>query len=372
MVANGTTPARRSWGAATDTRLASMLDDAERHDMLCLPRGASDRNALKRRAHKGLLLEPRTGMFVRPAYWNTLKPPAKALHIMRAVSVKHPNWTFCGPSAAAAYGLPVTWRYLDVIHVAGTNRSSRRQSGDIVFHVVTGDAPVMTAGIPATSFWRTVFDCLLVMEPADALAVADAALRLSDSTRERLLEHLRHWRKGHVHLSKALGVAGLSDPLSESGGESIARMTMLELGFEHPLLQLTIPDPLNPSRSFRTDYGWLRRDGKLVLGEHDGREKSENRVMTQGKSKEEVQHEERLRESRLTLYGFPIVRFGPKTVRSPYAFARLLDSFGVPRRNDPELTAPEHQPKSNELFIFDEILVVASVYDGREFRVGSA
>lgn len=366
MTAHDRMPTRRSWGRATSARLEAQLVEAERHGSLCSPTSSADRDAFKRRLRAGALVQPRAGMFARRDYWKALDPAERALHIMRTIAKRHPRWTFCGPSAAQAYGLPVTWSYLTTTHVVAGKRSKGHATKTLAFHSVTNDATEMVGGLPVTSFWRTVFDCLRWMEPPDALAVADAALRLSASRRDQLVSHLRAWRKGHPGLLKALQTAQFADPLSESGGESIARMTMLELGFELPLLQVVVPDPLNPRRPLRVDYLWITPDGRFIFGEFDGRAKSEDQRLTRGKSKEQVQHEERLRESRISLYGIPVVRFDLDMVRSRARFARLLDAYGVPRRREPKLEPPEFAPIRNELLDLDGFIIVVSVYDGQE------
>ena len=143
-------------------------------------------------------------------------------------------------------------------------------------------------------------------------------------------------------------------------------MTMLELGYEMPLLQGMVPDPLNPRRPLRVDFLWITRDGRFIFGEFDGRAKSEDQRLTHGKSKEQVQHEERLRESRVSLYGIPLVRFDLDIVRSRAKFARLLDAYGVPRRREAKLEPPADAPIRNELLNLDGFMVVVSVYDGQE------
>lgn len=354
----------------TEDRIARLLDEVEREGLLLSPSNPADRKALRRRRETGELIEPIKGTFARPAYWQALKPPEQAVSKMRTLSKRHPDWTFCGPSAACLYGLPVSWSYLSTIHVTAAPRARKSTSAGFRFHDIKNVEREHAQGMPVTSFWRTVFDCLTMMERPDALAVADAALRMSQSCARQLVAHLKSVRRGQRGVARAIEIARLADPLAESGGESIAREVIAELGFELPILQLWVPNPLEPGHFYRVDCAWFSQDGHLIFGEHDGNAKSEDSALTGGRSKEEVLRKERLRESHLTMYGAKVLRFSPAIVRNRQQFAKLLDSYGVPRRKG-KLAPPALTPYKSELHVYNGWTVIASMYNGRQLHLAA-
>ena len=225
----------------------------------------------------------------------------------------------------------------------------------------------MADGLRVTSFWRTVFDCMATMEPRDALAIADSALRMSSSRPRHLLRHLRFARKATKGIKRAVEIARFADPLSESGGESIARATMLRLGFELPLLQVWMDDPMRPGHRFRVDFVWICPDGTLLFAEHDGMEKTKNQKMRGPQTPEAVRFRERLRESRLTIYGARVVRFSHEDVKDREGFRRLLDAFGAPRRVG-RMGLPPAMPVYNELFTVGGWTAIVSKYEADDLR----
>ncbi|MFZ2756017.1 MAG: hypothetical protein WAY93_04025, partial [Atopobiaceae bacterium] len=138
----------------------------------------------------------------------------------------------------------------------------------------------------------------------------------------------------HPHvwgIRQARRVASLADGRAENGGESIARATMVELGFALPELQAEFRDPVG-GNAYRVDFLWSLPGGQQVAGELDGREKYVNPSMTGGRTPVEVLTAERRRESRLTACGVKVLRFSlPEVLDHPY-FARLLEAYGIPRR----------------------------------------
>lgn len=313
-------------------RIDHQLDKAERSDSCLVPVAEKDRKALLDRGLE--LIQPLRGMFARRSTWRRLTPPQRVMQLMRGIASRHPTWNFCGTSAAVAYGLPVTWRYLTHVEVA--TRSSGRSVPGIRMRRLGERRAIVRDGLRLTTFWRTVFDCLVTLDFPDALAIADAALRRTGTTARELVERLRTTYRGHRGLRRALEVAALADGRAESGGESIARAAMHELGFAAPRIQVWIEDPLEPGKWFRVDFAWLTRDGQLIIGEMDGRGKSMLPELTEGRETARVLQDERLRESHLTVFRPAIIRFGYDNLLDREAFEHKLDSYGVPR-NDSEL-----------------------------------
>lgn len=347
---------------STDVRLDILLDGAERRASLLVPDNRADRQALERRGDAGII-EPLPGMFAREVYWSTLDVPSRILCKMRAISSKHPGWTLCGPAAALAYGLPVTWSYLEPLQISAC---SRAPYGGLLFRRIENDESVMLDGMRLTSFWRTVSDCLASMRPADALAIADASLRACNGYAYQLVRYLETACRGRRGIRQAIEVARLADARAESGGESIARYVMRELGFAMPELQVEIRDPLDPAHGFRGDFGWVAEDGSLIIGELDGAAKSENILLAGGKTTGQVLRAERLRESRLTCYGIRVARFSFADIQNRAYFAHLLETFGVPRCEKP-YDPPAITASHSSLSFYDDFTLLASECDTKAF-----
>lgn len=333
---------------SVDENVAAMLDEAERARRCCAPTGRSLREAMRYRGDR--VVEPVRGLFFRRDAWERLEPPEKTLHLMRALAPLHPDWRFCGASAAVAYGLPVTWDHLSAVFVAAPSGASHRSCPGIVRRHL-GDGTVQVhEGLPLTPFWRTVFDCLASFDLPDALAVADAALRVGGVSARALAAHLGTEYRGHRGVRGALRAAVLADARSESGGESIARANMHLLGFAMPELQVWIEVPVEPGKWFRVDFLWLTADGRLVIGELDGRQKTERPELMSGRSAVRVMQDERLRESHLTALHPAIARFSYDDARDPARLGPLLESFGVPHGADTwPAVAPEIVTRSSRL-----------------------
>ena len=296
------------------------------------------------------IAEPIKGLFLRREAWERLEPPDKTLHLMRALAPLHPTWRFCEASAAVAYGLPVTWDLLSDVHVAAPSGASYRSCPGIVRHHFADNAVQIQGDLPLVPFWRTVFDCLASFELPDALAIADAALQMGRISAHELVSFLAEEYRGRRGVRKAIRAAVLADARAESGGESIARANMYQLGFAMPELQVWIEDPVEPGKWFRVDFLWLTADGRLIIGELDGRQKSERPELMGGRSAVRVMQDERLRESHLTALRPAIVRFPYEVARNPEQLGTLLERYGVPRDQDSWPTeAPEVVTRSSRL-----------------------
>lgn len=318
--------------APTRQRIELLLAEAAA-DQRCYPAAnATERRQLHRAIAAGIALRPYPGVFVSPEHWKSLDDAQRTLHLMRAVHTLHPDTVFAGPSAALAHGLSIGNHVLRPLCVATSRTAHAASNKQIRRIVVTGDTPVEKQGALVSSFVRAVFDCLRLMPFADALVVADSALRDKGITQERLAMNLVGLCGHRPGIRRALDIVRLSDGRAESGGESIARAQMILYGFAIPDLQRVIPDPVEPGKAHRVDFAWDLADGTLVIGELDGREKYENPAMTSGRDIESVLLAERRRESHLTLGGrqVRIMRFSYREALDNRYFPQLLDSYGVP------------------------------------------
>lgn len=324
---------------AVDARLVRLFRGCETRQTCLAPTEDRDRRALRRRAAKpdSGIASPQEGLYVRTAHWERLSPEQRELHVMRGIQELRPHVVFCAQSAAVAWGLPVSWSRLGTPQEAHWRESGRHSRADMGFHQIGNDMPVRTSGVWVTSFWRTVFDCLVRLPFPEALAVADVALARYARRRADMMWLLSRRFAHHPGIRRARAICAWAEPLAESGGESIARAQMICLGYALPHLQLTLPDPLDQGHTFRIDFSWRAVDGTLVFGELDGAQKYLDQRLTGRREAFEVMAAERRRESRVSAYAARLVRFTMRDVHDPERLRRLLDAFGVPRGEKPEL-----------------------------------
>lgn len=343
---------------AMEEKLAALLDAAEERGGCLATTEHSLVNALRRRERRGEVVNPVRGLWVRSAFWASLDPPARIFAQIRGLHDAFPVWVFAGASAAVACGYSVGWRSLDHVTIATARGGQRLLDGAVrTLRAPPGDA-VMASGVPVTPTAQTVFDCARTLGLREGLAVADSALAARDVGRRELAEFVQakggRWRGAR----DAELVARLADGRAGSGGESVARAAMYELGFRMPELQEEVVDPVSGA-SFYVDFCWRLEDGRMVFGELDGGEKYFDAGMTEGRGGRWAMRRERIRESRLTAVGGAVMRFSPADVEDSAGFARLLDGFGIPREREPLIQVPappeypDEEPVPIEAYWFD-------------------
>lgn len=298
-------------------------------------RDMQGRRAIQRRVRSGELLEIRHGLFARPDYWNALPYWDRIMHVLRAVSARHPRWVLCGVSAAAVWRLNATYLLHDRVHVAVdvSNKSSDR--GCLRFHYIADPQTVVCNGIPVTGLMQTVFDCMRSLPFAHALTICDAALRdrgLDADDMARFLDT----RRGCAGIARARRIWGFADGRSENGGESTLRAWLIERGYAIPDLQRWVDDPVSGSR-YRVDFAWDLPGGGVVALELDGREKYVNPSMVKGGDAVGTVLAEKERESNILLGdGIRIVRVSFRELTdAPWAVSRKLELAGVPHAEAP-------------------------------------
>lgn len=296
---------------------------------------------LERRVRDGHLVSPLPRLYARAELWSDLNQTMRTIFLAHGLQEQHPDWVFCGTTAAVMLGLSVSWGAQE-IEVASTSDRHRQSADGIVRRYVrnAGAGAVTSFGVRVTPPQRTVFDCARRLEFREGVAVADSALRLGLVTRGGLLSYVTGMRGGFRGIDRAVRVAEFADPRPQNGMESIARAAMHELGYASPELQVPIADPMSPGRTYYVDFRWTLPDGTVVLGELDGGEKYENPLMSSG-SPAEAMRRERRRESRISVGGVRIVRFSPEEVADTAYFNRLLETFGVPRDHEPLIEVPD-------------------------------
>ncbi|WP_298578815.1 hypothetical protein [uncultured Olegusella sp.] len=321
--------------------ISSMLDEAEQKQTCAWTNTKALQDSFVHCKARGNIISPAPSLYVRKDQWNQLSFNNKHLYIARALTEKHPNWVFCGPTAALAYGFEVPYWQLQKIHVTHL-KSCYRENQYICHHRYIPrmknslQHPYIAAGIPVLSAAETLTQCLRMSNFADGLCIADSGLRALNQTREWLLNEVNHVGFRQKRIAQAKITASFADARAESGGESIARAHILELGFALPELQATIIDPISQA-TYRVDFLWTLSTGQRIIGELDGQQKYVDPDMTQGRSAIDVLTAERLRESRLSRLA-SIMRFSFANACDLAFLYRLLQSFGVPRALQPFIT----------------------------------
>lgn len=294
-----------------------------------------ERKRLIRAVDEGYAIEVAPCVYARGSYWDKLKAAGRMRHEMKALQELHPNRVFAGPSAAVGWGLAVSNRYLDKAWVASTRKAHGRESSYLRSIIVSHDEPVEHDGFQLTSFGRTVGDCLRLMDFRSGLALLDSALRISGMTDDEMMGEIEHSCRRMAGIKRMRALTVLADGRAESGGESIARATMLELGIAMPDLQHVFPDPLDGKASYRVDFAWSdpAGDDGFVVGELDGFEKYDNPDMTGGRTTAQVIADEHRRQSRLEMCPnvLRVLRFSFSDVMHDREFLEMLLGSGVDR-----------------------------------------
>lgn len=325
------TPRRRNtYETIARHRVLELLEVSVSEDRLLVPAAKRDAVWLRRHVGSDGIVQPERGIFTLEHYWSNLDKRERALRRIKALAKAHPDWAFWGYDAALVWGLDVPFDLLAERYVVGSH--AMKLSGcpaSVARRDVVGSIEVCD-GVPVTSFWRTVEDCLLRAPFSFGLAIADSALRLKGETSAELNRRLceNAWKRHGFR--RASAIASYADGRSENGGESRFRAFFIVYGFAIPDLQVSFTDPLNPDMSFRVDYLWQFEDGSRLIGELDGLDK----YTIEDDSEEGIVGSfaaERQRESHLTFLGCPVLRFSFDELKNPAELGRKLELAGVPR-----------------------------------------
>ncbi|WP_052226238.1 hypothetical protein [Microbacterium mangrovi] len=220
---------------------------------------ARDHPNRDRMARDPALRVVRRGVYAERADWGALTPWGRYLARVHAVALVWDHPTFCLESAAALQGQPVFDEPRD-IHLLG--RTSWHV-GDVRVHGSADARPIIDlGGIHTTDLITTAVDLGRMLQPAQALAVADATLRMrggpidfaargESQANGRGIRQLR-WVQEHARAE------------AESVGESFSRAVIDWLGYEQPRLQAEFR---TDGYLDRVDFHWPRQ---RVLGESDG------------------------------------------------------------------------------------------------------
>jgi hypothetical protein len=280
------------------------------------------RRSLARGADRGDLVRIHRGVYVEAEHWNDAQDTGRHLLRMRAVTASTSERVpFSHWSAAVAHELPVSTRQLGRVH--RTRLAAHAELPGVSTHALTLDARdvVERHGLPVTSIARTVIDVAASARFPDAVALADAGLRvLADEAADGRPALLEAWERAQPRRAarRVERVLAFADGRAESVGESLSRVTIAELGLPMPVLQHRFFD--RDGFVGKVDFWWPTLG---VVGEFDGRVKYFDPGLTRG-DPAAVVFEEKVREDRLRALVPHVVRWGwPEAVSAERLGPRL-------------------------------------------------
>ncbi|UTT60228.1 hypothetical protein [Cellulosimicrobium cellulans] len=279
------------------------------------------RTELARRARDGTLDRVRRGVYLPPVAADLSPAQLRrelVLRRVRAVAerLSSPYW-FSHASAALLHGC-WTWRLADVVHVTQLRPPKAAQTRDPTLrrHWTTLGARdrAVVAGLPVTTLERTVVDCARSLPGAQALVVADSALRAGADP--AVLTVLLAEATGGRGVRGARDVVGLADARSESPGESVVRWVLHEAGLPAPVPGLEVSTWRG---SLWVDLGWPEH---RVAVEFDGGVKYSGGSF--GDPRSRLEHE-KTRHDALVEAGWVVLRIVWADLGDPATIVRRVE-----------------------------------------------
>ena len=220
-------------------------------------------------------------------------------------------------SAAALWGLPrfTSWPK----KVQRVNRKGTACSQTKMGRVRSTSVPIdllQVGGLEVTSVAQTVVDIARLGSIFDAVVAGDAALHDGLCTMDQLSEVLESHRNC-VGIRKARGTIRLLDIGSESPGETMVRLRLIDSGFKIPLTQLGIGVG---GKTYFADLAYLETG---VIIEFDGWLKYDPKT-NGGASMSDADRREHLRERDLRAAGLTIHRITWADIQTRAAFQAWL------------------------------------------------
>jgi hypothetical protein len=180
---------------------------------------------------------------------------------------------------------------------------------------------VLIDNMPVTSLARTVLDLARTWPMTQAVAAGDRALTLGLTGAELDVGLIAMKRWPGVRAARR--VVEFLDVRSESVGESMSRVRLMEEGLPAPKSQREIYGP-DGKPIARVDFFWEEHQ---TVGEFDGKIKY-GRLLKPGQRIEDVIFEEKLREDAVRDLGLQVVRWiWPDFYRVGVLRERVLRAF---------------------------------------------
>jgi hypothetical protein len=261
-------------------------------------------NEISRMRQRGDLVPVRRGAYARDRPDDQTAEQAHRRLILATVPQLEDGAVVSHASAAVLHGLPTWSSAIDRMHLTRDRSGGGRRRPVVHVHgaPLRAEDLAVIDGISVTSLVRTVLDLARTVPMDQAVAAGDRALALglSPLELERRLVTMERW----PGVRRARRVVGFLDGRSESAGESVSRVRMLEDGLPIPELQREIYGP-DGRLVARVDFCWEKQQ---TIGEFDGKIKY-GRLLQSGQSIEKVIFEEKVREDALRDLGWQVVRW---------------------------------------------------------------
>lgn len=203
-------------------------------------------------------------------------------------------------SAAALHGFPLTGVDLSTVHLTRDRRGGGRSGARSIVHCAPLEEIEILDGRKATTKARTVVDMGRTASRDTAVALGDAAVRGGVSISALNIELGR--ARGRKGIASAREVVEMLDGRSESVGESLSRIRLLNAGFRDLEPQVKILD-VDGRTIARVD---ILAERKVVI-EFDGKIKY-GRSLRPDQDPGDVVFEEKKREDSVRALGYPFVR----------------------------------------------------------------
>lgn len=309
----------------------TILRQAFQGDGVITGKDRAERELLRRKCVAGTVDKLHANIFVLNEKWESQDIYKSIWGLAQALSrQKYPQRKiYCLVTAAILWGLEVPYRLHDKneLHLVGEQDGHSLNSVCRYFSIKC-PTTVEYKGIVYTDLLQTLADCVDYLPFSDALAIIESALRnrLLNSYRDELITRLKENIKLRLIFMHA-------SALSESIGESIAKASMIELGFQVPLQQINIfPSQSNDFGGlYRVDFLWKSDEG-LIVGEFDGVGKYYIGGENVHSQVSKTVGRERERDANLLKRGISrILHFDYQMVLDQERFARYLSDSGVPR-----------------------------------------
>ena len=181
------------------------------------------------------------------------------------------------------HGLPVWSAAVDRVHVTRNRRGSGARRAVVHVHgaPLAASEIILIDGMPVTSLARTVLDLARTLPMTQAVAAGDHGLTLGLRSHEldAGLVSMKRW----PGIRAAWRVIQFLDVRSESVGESVSRVRLMEEGLPEPEPQHEIFGP-DGRLIARVDFHWKEHQ---TVGEFDGKTKY-GRLLKPGQRIEDV------------------------------------------------------------------------------------
>lgn len=311
-----------------NVRVQEVLGNAERERRCAFASDKLESEALQRGVASGRLCRPYPGLFADTQTWQSLDPFERIRWQVRALSLKHPDWVYAASTAAVLYGLECPWELCSGKICVVTDRRHRHSSSNtqLCYVHTPGNIVARCEEFPVTSVVRTLVDCGLRYPFREVLPMYDSALRNGLTSMDEVCAVAETVHKA----GPVRRLARYANGLSENGGESFCRGTMIEQGFPEPRLQVEFKGA--DGSKYRVDFLFVLANGRSVVVEYDGMQKYQDVAMTQGKTLPEVVVAEQNRERALLSYVSQVVRVTYDDVKRRSPLVSKLSAAGIPRR----------------------------------------